>query len=122
MVDPSGRGSAGERDVETFVDATIGSFAAWDLVIYLNRNPGVRESLRGLCSVLARSEADLAPAVRRLCDDGVLVEHVGPGAETYALTDDPDVRQLVGRFVTMVSHREHRLEFVRRVLAQFTDG
>jgi hypothetical protein len=69
-----GRWDVGDPDVDVFVDANIVSFAAWDLVIYLNRNPGTCESLARLAGVLARQESDMLPAVRRLVDTTVLVE------------------------------------------------
>jgi hypothetical protein len=121
-----GRWDVGDPDVDAFVDANIVSFAAWDLVIYLNRNPEVCETLARLAGVLARQEHDMLPAVRRLVDGAVLVEVPGSSgadrdaAPRYRLTDDPTVRDVVARFIAMAARREHRLEFVRRVLGHVT--
>jgi hypothetical protein len=123
-----GRWDVGDPDVDAFVDANIVSFAAWDLVIYLNRNPGTCESLARLAGVLARQESDMLPAVRRLVDTAVLAEvyeSSDAGHETpprYRLTDDPTTRDVVARFIAMAARREHRLEFVRRVLGHVTGG
>jgi DNA-binding transcriptional regulator PaaX len=115
-----GRWDVGDPDVDAFVDASIASFAAWDLVIYLNRNPDTYESLSGLAVVLARPESDLKPAVRRLAETGVLVSSDEAGEAYYRLTDDAALRDVVARFLEMAARREHRLEFVRRVLAHIT--
>jgi hypothetical protein len=115
-----GRWDVGDPDVDAFVDANIVSFAAWDLVIYLNRNPDTCEPVAGLAAVLARQETDLMPAVCRLVGTGVLVESDEAGTIHYRLTADIAVRAIIGRFLDMASRREHRLEFVRRVLAQIT--
>jgi hypothetical protein len=118
----------GDPDVDAFVDASIVSFAAWDLVIYLNRNPGTCEPLSRLAAVLARQDSDMLPAVRHLVETSVLVEvHESSGAKDgvpprYRLTDDPALRDIVARFIGMASRREHRLEFVRRVLGHVTGG
>ena len=116
----TGRWDVGDPEVDVFVDASIVSFAAWDLVIFLNRNPETREPLAGMATVLARQESDLIPAVRRLVETGVLVESTEAGEVGYRLTDDAGVRDIVARFLAMAARREHRLEFVRRVLAHLT--
>lgn len=114
----AGRWDVGDSEVDAFVDSNLVSFAAWDLVIYLNRNPETCETMSNLAGVLARQTSDLEPAVRRLVANGVLVEHAGD--DGYELSEDPEVRRLVGKFIAMAAKREHRLEFVRRVLAHVT--
>jgi hypothetical protein len=118
----NGRWDVGDPDVDAFVDANILSFAAWDLVIFLNRNPETCESLPRLAGLLARQEPDMLPAVHRLTETGVLTEVREVGGLCYRLTDDPDVRRLIARFISMAGRREHRLEFVRRVLGHITGG
>lgn len=114
------RWDVGDPGVDAFVDASIVSFAAWDLVIYLNRNPDTCESLTRLASVLARQESDLLPAVHRLVETAVLVQSGESGNVRYRLTEDAAVRDVAARFLGMAARREHRLEFVRRVLAHIT--
>jgi hypothetical protein len=115
----SGRWDVGDPEVDAFVDSNLVSFAAWDLIIYLNRNTDACEPLTTLAAVLARQESDLEPAIDRLVGNRVLVERTG-AVSSYALSEDPDVRRVVSKFITMASKREHRLEFVRRVLAHVT--
>jgi uncharacterized protein (DUF2342 family) len=111
-----------DPDVDAFVDANIVSFAAWDLVIYLNRNPETCEPLSALAAVLARQEPDLMPAVHRLVGSGVLVESSAADVMRYSLTEDPAVRAVSARFLALAARRENRLEFVRRVLAHGMGG
>jgi hypothetical protein len=115
----AGRWDVGDPEVDAFVDSNLVSFAAWDLVIYLNRNPETCETMANLAGVLARQASDLEPAVRRLVANGVLVEHPADDV-CYSLSEDPEVRRLVSKFIMMAAKREHRLEFVRRVLAHVT--
>lgn len=118
------RWDVGDPEVDAFVDASLVSFAAWDLVIFLNRNPGTCESAASLAAILARHERDLLPAVRRFVENGLLIEGDGSGYETmcYRLSDDADTRRVIARFVELAGKRDHRLEFVRRVLAHLTAG
>lgn len=116
----NGRWNVGDPEVDAFVDASIVSFAAWDLVIYLNRNPETCETLTRLANLLARQEPDMLPAVHRLRENGVLVEERSEGVVRFRLTDDAEVRDVIARFIQMAARREHRLEFVRRVLGQIT--
>jgi len=118
----NGRWEVGDAGVDAFVDASIVSFAAWDLVIYLNRNPESLESAARYAMVLARQESDLLPAVRRLVETGVLVEENVDGRACYRLTPDPGVRDVVARFIELAARRESRLEFVRRVLSHITEA
>ena len=110
-----------DRAVDDFVDRCVISFAAWDLVIYLMSNSEARTTRARLAQVLGRLEADMAPALGTLVREGVAVELTDDdGAMCFALTSDQDVRDLVRRFITMSERREHRLEFVRRVLSHIS--
>jgi hypothetical protein len=111
----------GDPEVDAFVDANLVSFSAWDLIVYLNRNPATCETLEGLTTILARQESDLAPVLRRLADNGVLLEEAIEGGHVcYRMVEDADVRRVVARFVDLAGKRDRRLEFVRRVLANLT--
>jgi DNA-binding MarR family transcriptional regulator len=114
-----GRWDAGDPEVDAFVDANLLSFASWDLIIYLARNAGGAESLSQLAAVLARHDTDLIPAIDVLVANGV-IEVVRGDPDAYALTTDPASRELVERFIEMAAKREHRLEFVRRVLGHMS--
>ena len=113
------RWDVGDPEVDSFVDDNIASFAAWDLVIYINRNPDMRETLPSLAALLARPEHDLVPALDRLVAAGTLVRErdEDPALTRYRPCADVVRRQVIARFVELAGVREHRLEFVRRVLS-----
>lgn len=110
-----------DKAVDEFVDRCVTSFAAWDLVIYLVRNPEVSVTRARLAQVLGRQQADMALALGTLVREGVAVESEDhEGVLLFAMTSDEDVRDLVRRFLSMSERREHRLEFVRRVLSHIS--
>ncbi len=109
-----------DPEVDAFVDANMVSFASWDLIVYLNRNPGACESVAQFANVLARQQADMVPVVRLLVKNGVVEEQPDGDEVRFRLSDSPEVRRVVSTFIRMASRRENRLEFVRRVLAQMT--
>ena len=111
-----------DSEVDAFVAANLLSFAAWDLVIYFNRNPEARVTARGLAASLGRSPTDMDPALCRLVDNKVLLASVADDEASYRLSPDEGVRRIVSRFVSATARRDRRLEFVRRVLAQVTGG
>jgi hypothetical protein len=115
----SAQWDVGDPEVDEFVDVNVASFAAWDLLVYLNRNPRLCDTMPSMAAVLGRPEHDLIPAIERLVDSGTLIEDDGrsPASMCYRLSDDPAVRDVITRFVGLAGKREHRLEFVRRVLA-----
>ena len=117
----NGRWDAADPEVDAFVEANIASFAAWDLVIFLNHNPDSAEPFGRLVELLARHESDMRPAVDALAASGVLVACEVEGVECYSLTPDEHTRRVLERFIHMASNRDHRLDFVRRVLQRITD-
>jgi len=47
----------------------------------------------------------------------VVVERDDEGGACFALTSDDETRDVMRRFIRLSARREHRLEYVRRVLA-----
>jgi hypothetical protein len=106
--------------VDEFVDRCVTSFAAWDLIIYLARNPETCGTRSHLAQLLGRQESDMLPALDLLTHEGVVDEHVDDGDDCFVFTTDEDVRDLVRRFIRLSERREHRLEYVRRVLSHIS--
>jgi hypothetical protein len=121
-VSAAGPWAGGDPEIDAFVAANLISFAAWDLVIYFNRNPEALVSARSLSSSLGRPEPDMEPAVRRLIENRVIIAALDDGELSYGLSPDEGVRRAVASFVSAASRRDRRLEFVRRVLAHVTGG
>jgi len=115
-----GRG-CGDVGVDSFAEVNLVSFAAWDLIVYLQRNPDADLTLMALCTALARPEAEVAPALDRCVATGVAdVVRPADGPATYGLSHDDAMRCLVARFVELASVREVRLEFVRLVVGRIS--
>jgi len=113
--------SSGDLDVDAFVDANLSSFAAWDIVVYLEHNAGVSATVTDLVGRLGRREHEVVPVLRDLVDRGIVVSHPGPGGVLrYSMSPDPRVRHTIARFVELAKVRGTRLEFVRRVLGHMS--
>ena len=107
--------------VDDFVDRCVTSFAAWDLVIYLMRNTETCCSRARLAQTLGRQEADMAPALDLLVEEAVVDERKDDaGTICFVLTSDEEIRDVVRRFIRLSERREHRLEYVRRVLSHIS--
>jgi NAD(P)H-hydrate repair Nnr-like enzyme with NAD(P)H-hydrate epimerase domain len=120
MDDLSGSGDPG---VDAFVDASISSFAAWDVVLYFQHDPETNAECSQLARRLGRKDHEIERVLRSFTEQGVLVASDGTsGATRYSLSGDPAVRGVVSRFVELAKVREVRLEFVRRVLAHVSLG
>jgi len=117
-VTDSGRWDVSEDPaVDEFVDRCVTSFAAWDLIIYLMRNPETCATEARLAQLLGRQNSDMARALALLAGEGVVVESDDEGGAYFALTSDDETRDVMRRFIRLSARREHRLEYVRRVLA-----
>ena len=114
---------SGDPGVDVFVDADLSSFAAWDIVVYLESNASVSADLAEMASRLGRKEHEIEPVLHDFAGRGVVAASAGPdGVVRYMLSPDPDVRRVAARFVELAKVREIRLEFVRRVLARMSRG
>jgi hypothetical protein len=104
--------------VDDFVDRCVTSFAEWDLIIFLMRNPETCASAARLAQLLGRQESDMVHALGQLVAQRAVVEgDDDEGGSAFALTPDAEMRDIMRRFIQLSARREHRLEYVRRVLA-----
>lgn len=114
---------SGDLDVDAFVDSNLRSFAAWDVVVYLEHNFGVSADVSDLSGRLGRKEFEIEGVLGDLVANKVATTSSEPdGQVRYTLTSDPRMRTVVSRFVDLTKTREIRLEFVRRVLSQMSRG
>jgi hypothetical protein len=112
---------SGDRAVDSFVDANLSSFAAWDLAVYLEHNAGVRADAAELTGRLGRKQYEIEPVLRDFVDRGIASVSSEPdGVVRYALSADPEVQRVVSSFVKLAKVREVRLDFVRRVLGRMS--
>jgi hypothetical protein len=113
---------SGDPELDAFVKVNLVSFSAWDLMVFLHKHPDSESTLSGLCTALARSEKDIAPAVRRCLETGVLEQSDdGDGTTRYRLASDGQIRRTLRRFCELTRVREVRLEFVRTVLSSLAN-
>jgi hypothetical protein len=107
--------------VDEFVDRCVTSFVEWDLIIFLMRNPETCASAAHLAQLLGRQESDMVHALGQLSVEHVVVERDdGQGGTGFSLTSDEEMRDVMRRFIQLSARREHRLEYVRRVLAHIS--
>lgn len=118
----SGRWDVSEdAAVDDFVDRCVTTFASWDLIIYMLKNPDICATRARLAALLGRQESDMVHALDLLVSEGVLdTREDAEGQGCFALTTDDETRDLVRRFIRLAERREHRLEYVRRVLANIS--
>jgi hypothetical protein len=113
---------SGDAEVDSFVAANLVSFPAWDLIVYLHRNPDGDSTMPELCNALARPEREVEPALRMCVANGVAQEHVGDdGLTRFHLTRESAMQGLLSRFVELAGVREIRLEFVRAVMSRLAN-
>ena len=114
---------SGDSDVDVFVDANLASFAAWDILVYLENNDHLSADISELSSRLGRKEHEIEPLLRDFVGRGVVAASADPdGIARYMLSPEPQVRRAAARFVELAKVREIRLGFVRRVLARMSHG
>ncbi len=109
-------GRSPHPELDSFVGRYLVSFAAWDLLVLLRSQPGLRDSAEGFAYRLGRNPVAIAEALQVMLAGGLVTAQVSGEEELYSLA--PGSRPLLDRFAEASANREWRLDLVRSVLAR----
>lgn len=131
MVQPN---SITDPQLIDFLRHKVNSFVKWDLVRFYHYNPHAIDTAENIAKSIARTAAELEPALAQLTASGVLrtrsisrttaeIEMVPldiealqnsavPQPQVYGLSKDPAMRELVARFLEACDDREFRMHAI----------
>lgn len=105
-----------DADLLHFLQTKANSFVKWDLLRFFHENPHTTDTAANIARYAGRNvettEADLAELAR----EGVLSATRLGDMTVYSLSNDPETRNLLQRFVKASDDRDFRVKAVFHVI------
>jgi hypothetical protein len=98
------------------IQTRINSFIKWDLVRFFHDNPHTTDTADSIARYTGRDVRTVEPELLQLARDGVLEMEDLTGMRVYTLTGDPDVRELIRRFIRACDDRQFRVKAIYHVI------
>jgi hypothetical protein len=99
-----------------FIQGRINTFIKWDLVRFFNDHPHTSETAESIARVLDRDVRTLEPELVQLVHDGLVeMDNLG-GLRIFTLTDDPQTRHMIDRFLDACDDRQFRVKAIYHVI------
>jgi hypothetical protein len=105
-----------EPDLLTFIRDHIRSFSRWDLLKFLQQNPGTWDTATNLANYVGRSAEQIESEAVQMAREGLLRQDGGPPESIYGLTEDAETRALLDQLVSAARDRTFRMKLVYHIL------
>ena len=94
----------------------VNSFIKWDLVRFLRENPNTADTSENIAKYIGRNAATVEPEIQELVECGIMEVKSVDGIPVYSLSQDPEVRDLVDRFITACEDRHFRVKIIYHIV------
>ncbi|HFD39554.1 MAG TPA: hypothetical protein ENJ31_06865 [Anaerolineae bacterium] len=98
------------------VKTKVNSFIKWDLVRFLRENPNTTDTAENIAKYIGRNNTTVEPDIRELVDSGIMEAKIIEGKTVYSLVPDPEVRELLDRFVVSCDDRHFRVKVIYHIV------
>ena len=94
----------------------VNSFIKWDLVRFLRENPNTADTSENIAKYIGRSAATVEPEIQGLVECNIVEEKIVDGMAVYSLSQDPEVRELIDRFIAACEDRHFRVKIIYHIV------
>ncbi len=98
------------------VKTKVNSFIKWDLVRFLRDNPNTTDTAENIAKYIGRNSSTVIPEVRELVDSGIMEVKMIEGKAVYSLVPDPEVWELLDRFIKSCEDRHFRVKVIYHIV------
>ncbi len=105
-----------DPDLLEFLRAKVNSFVKWNLISFFYENPHTTDTAANIARYAGRNVETTRAELAELAADGVLVENRLGDMIVYSLPNDPQVRDLVRRFVEASEDRDFRVKAIYHII------
>ncbi len=105
-----------DPDLLEFLQTKVNSFLKWDLIRFFYENPHTTDTAENIARYAGRNPETTQAELKELAADGVLVENRLGEMTVYSLSSDPEVRDLVRRFVEASDDRQFRVKAIYHII------
>ncbi|MGD2144922.1 MAG: hypothetical protein PVF54_10625 [Anaerolineae bacterium] len=99
-----------------FLKGKIDSFVKWDLARFFHENPYTTDTATNIAGYAGRSVEAIKTDLAELAESGVLNENRLGDMTVYSLTADPEVRELLEKFVKASEDRQFRVKAIYHII------
>ncbi len=105
-----------DPDLLDFLQKRVNSFVKWDLVRFFYENPHTTDTAENIARYAGRNPDTVRAELEDLAAKGVLVESRLGEMTVYSLTNEPEVRDLIRRFVEASDDRQFRVKAIYHII------
>ncbi|HID88601.1 MAG TPA: hypothetical protein EYH27_00365 [Anaerolineales bacterium] len=105
-----------DPDLLEFLQTKVNSFLKWDLIRFFYENPHTTDTAENIARYAGRNAETTRAELEELAADGVLAENRLGEMTVYSLSGDPEVRDLVRRFVEASDDRQFRVKAIYHII------
>ncbi|HEY75878.1 MAG TPA: hypothetical protein G4O00_06825 [Thermoflexia bacterium] len=105
-----------DPDLLEFLQTKVNSFLKWDLIRFFYENPHTTDTAENIARYAGRNPETTRAELEELAAAGVLVESRLGEMTVYSLSSDPEVRDLVRRFVEASDDRQFRVKAIYHII------
>jgi DNA-binding transcriptional ArsR family regulator len=99
-----------------FLQTKIDSFVKWDLIRFFHDNPYTTDTAENIARYAGRSVDTISQDLAELAETGVLEETKLSDMTVYSLSRDPEVRELLQKFVEASADRQFRVKAIYHII------
>ena len=105
-----------DPDLLTFLHAKVNSFVKWDLINFFYENPHTTDTAENIARYAGRHPETTRAELAELADHGVLAANRLGEMTVYSLSDDPEIRDLIKRFIQASEDTEFRVKAIYHII------
>lgn len=99
-----------------FLRTRVNSFVKWDLIRFFGENPYTTDTAENIARYAGRNVETTHAELAELAAQGVLVEQRLGEMTVYSLSSNPEVRQLIQRFLEASNDRQFRVKAIYHII------
>ncbi len=111
-----------DPELLTFLRQYVNSFIKWDLLYFFYHNPHTIDTVENIARYAGRDHETVELELAELAQRGLLEQTRMGDMVIYALTDDPEVRVQLKKFIAASADREFRVRAVYHVIRDMRKG
>jgi hypothetical protein len=105
-----------DPDLLHFLRTKLNSFVKWDLLRFFHENPHTTDTAENIARYAGRNLETTEAELVELADQGVLAATRLGEMVVYSLSNDPDTRDLIQRFVKASDDRDFRVKAIYHII------
>jgi len=99
-----------------FLRGKVDSFVKWDLIRFFHDNPYTTDTAENIARYAGRSARAIRNDLAELAESSVLEENNLGDLTVYSLSRDPEIRELLERFVKASADRQFRVKAIYHII------